>query len=122
MLKGLTVVTMEKIMELLSNLNEKLKKHPDVRSVYKRSMENEKKQVLIHNYSLYTDAWRAFKTNLQMLREIDFEELTENKPTIDVLKVALSLLQYSVLDKTEIEAIIKKEDDFLLFLIQLLCW
>ena len=116
MLKGLTVVTMEKIMELLSNLNEKLKKHPDVRSVYKRSMENEKKQVLIHNYSLYTDDWRAFKTNLQMLREIDFEELTENKPTIDVLKVALSLLQYSVLDKTEIEAIIKKEDDFLLFL------
>lgn len=119
MLKGLTVVTMEKIMELLSNLNEQLKKHPDVNSVYRQPAKNEidfKNGALNDNYDLYSETWRAFATNLKMLRKIEFERQDENKPTVDVLNAAESLLQYTTFDENSILLMIEEREKILLFI------
>ena len=109
---------MEKILKYLSNLNKQLKKHPDVKSVYRQPTEGEMDlniRTLNDNYSLNT-YWGTFGTNLQMLMKIELESRDENKPTLDVLKAAEPLWQYATLNDNKIMFMNEKEDNLLLFI------
>ena len=110
---------MDNILKHLTDLNSQLKKHPDVKSVYRQITETEKElysSELINNYEVYINSWNAFTANLKMLREVAFEEQDENKPTMDVLQEVYWLSEYSGMDAMQIMSKIGKEDSLLFFL------
>ena len=106
------VTTVENILNYLSDLNIQLKKHPDVKSIYRQPTEIEKD----FKISALNDSWNAFTTNLKMLRGIKLEGQDENMPTLDVLEAAFRLFSYPAVDEIGIKLIIEKEDNLLLFI------
>lgn len=110
---------MEKLSEYLADLNAQLKKHPDVKGIYKQTAETEWElweQDLNFNHKIFIDSWNAFSDNLRMLREIEFERQYENKPTLDVLNAAFCLLDSDALSEMRIKTLIEREDQLLLIM------
>lgn len=110
---------MDNILKYLTELNAQLKKHPDVKSVYRQMTEKEKGlylRELIKKSELYVNSWNAFTENLKMIGSVAFEEQDENKPTMDVLHAAYLLLNYTNMDSKKLMTIIEKEDNRFLFL------
>ena len=92
----------DNILYYLNDLRETLKKHRNVKAVYKSFSGKEKeshRKILDYKENLYFESWQAFISNLSMLREINLEASDENKPTREVMEAAYRLFDYCYMEK-----------------------
>lgn len=109
----------DNILYYLNDLRETLKKHRNVKAVYKSFSEKEKeshRKILDYKENLYFESWQAFISNLSMLREINLEASDENKPTREVMEAAYRLFDYCYMENINKHIIVETEKNLLLFL------